>query len=440
MAPQPFLDCLSKFQSALTDSRPLGVAVSGGSDSLGLLYGLARLIAPAKLVALTVDHGLRAGSTDEARWVKSQCRRLGVCHETLKWEGGAPATGLQAAARAARYRLLAEASARHGLAAVLTAHTRDDQDETLTMRRARSPSQTAPGLAGIPPATLFDGRMWVLRPLLDMRREEIRDHLRSAGAGWVEDPSNTDARFERVRVRTMLKDKPPLASDADDVAIAAIRARLAGKAAEFVDAACHGDANDMIWMRFSPDDDREVVLVVLEALIDLCGGASRPLDRRGKATLADFVTGIAGGDGGRALSLGRTLIRRQGAHLTIRRERRGVESLVLLPGASGVWDGRYRIRNLSKGPVLSVSGGGDAGVLPSFSRDFEGWSDSWTMEEGIAGGFICRRLAGRSSHILPVHELPLAQALARLAQTSRFPACPWGFSTDSSALTAMKVQ
>ena len=206
--PPSLPQCLSEFLAGLTDHRPLGVAVSGGSDSLGLLFGLAALVPAVKLVALTVDHGLRPGSADEARWVKSRCRRLGIRHETLKWDSGQPATGLQAAARAARYRLMAEASARLGLSAVLTAHTRDDQSETLVMRRARSASEDAPGLAGIPPATLFEGRMWVLRPLIGLPRSTIRDFLGEKGvADWIEDPSNSDPRFERVRVRTRFREQ-----------------------------------------------------------------------------------------------------------------------------------------------------------------------------------------------------------------------------------------
>lgn len=438
--PLQFHQCLSEFCANLTDHRPLGVAVSGGSDSLGLLYGLARLLPPGKLVALTVDHGLRDSSADEARWVKSNCRRLGVCHETLRWESGQPATGLQAAARAARYRLLTAASARLGLAAVLTAHTRNDQDETLAMRRARSSTDNAPGLAGISPATLFAGRMWVLRPLLGLYRADIRGFLRSAGVDWVDDPSNNDPRFERVRVRELLKGR--LATPADPVGaqIAFARSQQAYKAAKFIDANCHVEPDGMVWVRRNSDDDANVIMAVIEALIDVCGGASRSLDRRGKATLAEFLNSGGSARGNRTVSLGRTLVKCQGTYLTVSRERRGIEKLDLAPGASGVWDGRYWIQNLTKGSVLTVSGGGDGGVEPSFNRDLAGWASNQSAKDGVVGGFICRQLAGRSSHILPIYELPLAQALTRLVTTNRFPACPLGNSLDILALTAIKVQ
>ncbi|MBU4530758.1 MAG: tRNA lysidine(34) synthetase TilS [Hoeflea sp.] len=436
--------CLSEFLSGLTDHRPLGVAVSGGSDSLGLLYGLAGHVAPGKLFVLTVDHGLRAGSADEARQVKAHCRRLGVCHETLKWDHKQPASGLQAAARAARYRLLGAAAYRLGLAAVLTGHTRDDQQETLEMRRARSPSESAAGLAGIPRATLFDGRMWVLRPMLGLTRAEIRDFLREARVDWIEDPSNSDARFERVRVRRLLKQTIPDSSAPDGSAIAAVRSRLAGKAAACLEASCSYDADDMVRMRLRPNEDPDVISAAIEALIDLCGGAERPLDRRGKATLGEVLRGWAGtvSHNGNipAITLGRTLIQCRGGDLLIRRERRGIDKLELGPSASGVWDGRYRIRNLDTKSVLQVSAGEPHGISPSFSRHLEGRMLHWTAGDGVVGGFLCQRLTGRSSRILPVHELPLAQALSALAGDFRFPECPWDVSAGNASFSAVRVR
>ena len=365
--PQHFQDCLSNFYTSLTDHRPLGVAVSGGSDSLGLLYGLASLVPPEKLVALTVDHGLRSTSADEARWVRAQCRRLGIRHETLKWENCHPVSGLQAAARTARYGLLAKASTRLGLAAVLTAHTRDDQNETVTMRLARSASSDAPGLAGIPAATLFEGRMWVLRPLLGVSRDTVRAFLRSQGVcDWVEDPSNADLRFERVRVRAQLK------YGAEDVVpdgsrIAKARLRLACQAADVINEHCHIDAEGSVRMRFREVGELDVVTAALEGLIDWQGGALRPLDRRGKATLARFLCSVAGDDPVSAVSLGRTLVRLRDGHLTMIRERRDVGELVLEPGQQGVWDRRFLVRNCSTDSALTVSGAVKMAFCPAFA-------------------------------------------------------------------------
>lgn len=441
--PSGFRQYLSEFLAEMTDRRPLGVAVSGGSDSLGLLYGLASVCAPGKLFALTVDHGLRSGSADEARRVKAHCRRLGVCHETLRWENAQPGSGLQAAARAARYRLLGSAAGRLGLAGVLTGHTSDDQQETLEMRRARSPSERAAGLAGIPLATLFDGRMWVLRPLLGVGRAEIRDFLRGAGVEWIEDPSNSDARFERVRIRGLLKEAHRAATTEDGARIAALRFRLAQRAASYIEGRCCFETVDTVRMKCSWDDDPEVVAAVMEALVDLCGGAERPLDRRGKATLRACMrtwASLSSDDrNGRAITLGRTMMQMRGGDVLIRRERRGLNTLDLEPGASAVWDGRYRIENLSRTSFLRVDGGGPYGVSPSFSRHLNARKHGWVAQSGVEGGFLCQRLIGRSSCILPVYELTLAQALAHLAGGNRFPECPWDVSGSNMASTTGKA-
>jgi len=272
--------------------------------------------------------------------------------------------------------------------------------------------------------------MWVLRPLLGLGRIEIRKFLFESGVSyWIEDPSNSDTRFERVRVRTRLRDEEAASTGHDGSDIASARFELSGRAANFIDAHCHVDANDLVWLQYSADDAPDVATAALEALIDWRGGASHPLDRRGKATLAAFL----GNDECRAISLGRTLIRRRGEFLTLRREGRDLFELVLEPGACGVWDRRFRIQNLSSNSVLTVSAGGNDGVMPCFSRDRGKWSGDMGVEDGVVGGFVCRQLAGRNSHILPVHQLPLAQALARLAKLKPFPVCPWPGCIDVSA-------
>src|ERR1700689_846299 len=114
------------------------LAVSGGPDSIALMWLAARwrrsLARGPRLIAVTVDHGLRAEAAREARDVKRLARTLDLSHRTLRWSGTKPKTGLPAAARAARYRLLAQAARAGGATHILTAHTRDDQAETLLMR------------------------------------------------------------------------------------------------------------------------------------------------------------------------------------------------------------------------------------------------------------------------------------------------------------------
>jgi tRNA(Ile)-lysidine synthase len=150
------------------------------------------------LVVATVDHGLRPGSRAEAKAVGALARRLGLSHEILVWRGAKPKTGIEAAARAARYRLLAELARRRGADAIATAHILDDQAETVLMRLAAGSGPA--GLAGMRPRDVRHGVV-LLRPLLAVRKARLLATLKRAGIGWVDDPMNADPAFTRARLR-----------------------------------------------------------------------------------------------------------------------------------------------------------------------------------------------------------------------------------------------
>jgi tRNA(Ile)-lysidine synthase len=180
----------------------LGIAVSGGPDSLALLL-LAAAARPGKVEAATVDHALRPESAREAEMVAALCEKLSVPHATLavEWKRK-PETAIQERARAARYRLLARWISDRGLSALVTAHHLDDQAETLLMRLNRGSG--ARGLAGMRraaplPVQGADARL--LRPLLGWRRSELEGVCKAAKLKPAEDPSNSDEQFERIRVR-----------------------------------------------------------------------------------------------------------------------------------------------------------------------------------------------------------------------------------------------
>jgi tRNA(Ile)-lysidine synthase len=199
----------------LVSESALLLAVSGGADSAALLYLLARWRKRHKsspqLHAVTIDHGLRPQSRREASTVKRLAAQLGVMHRTMRWTGEKPATGLQEKARAERYRLLLAAAGRAGARCVITAHTLDDQAETVLFRLARGS-----GLAGIgamarvsragfhaPVMRNAKGSPALVRPLLGIAKARLVATLRAAGVAHVEDPSNDDPRFARVRWRKL---------------------------------------------------------------------------------------------------------------------------------------------------------------------------------------------------------------------------------------------
>jgi tRNA(Ile)-lysidine synthase len=189
----------------------LVLAVSGGPDSTALLLLAARWRAALRrgpdLLAVTIDHRLRPDAAAEAQAVKRVARQLGVAHRTLRWTGAKPATGLPQAAREARYRLLAAAADKLGGGAIVTAHTRDDQAETVLMRLARGSGLT--GLCGMARRTQVGGCA-LIRPLLDLPKVRLIATLAQAGIPFADDPSNRDPRFTRARMRGLL---PALAQE-----------------------------------------------------------------------------------------------------------------------------------------------------------------------------------------------------------------------------------
>jgi tRNA(Ile)-lysidine synthase len=181
----------------------IGVAVSGGPDSLALLL-LAAAARPGRVEAATVDHGLRAEAAGEAAMVAEVCSRLGVPHAilTARWSE-LPETAIQERARNQRYRLLGYWAEERGLDALATAHHAEDQAETVLMRLARGSG--VKGLGGIRPRSISPGaHVRLVRPLLGWRRGELEQVCSAAGVTPVADPSNADERFERVRVRRSL--------------------------------------------------------------------------------------------------------------------------------------------------------------------------------------------------------------------------------------------
>lgn len=212
------------------EGRPcVAVAVSGGPDSLALLL-LTDCWARERngsVVAFTVDHGLRQDSEAEAKQVAAWAEARAIPHQVLPWIGDKPRSGIQAAARAARYRLLAEACAERGILHLAFAHHADDQAETVLFRKERGSGPA--GLAGMA-ATRSLGAARIIRPLLGWSKNALTETCRRFGQDYIEDPSNSSGRFARTALRRRLSESTELRTSLLRAATAAAQGRIAGEA------------------------------------------------------------------------------------------------------------------------------------------------------------------------------------------------------------------
>jgi tRNA(Ile)-lysidine synthase len=192
----------------------MGIAVSGGSDSIALLNLMAQ-VAPHvgwSLRAVTVDHRLRSEAADEAAFVAQMCANLRIPHDVVVWQHGEIGGNLMEAARLARYRLMSEWADSHGIANVALAHTADDNAETFLMGLARTAGLD--GLSGMR-RSFAEGGVTFRRPLLDALRADLRAYLERHGLTWVEDPTNENDRYTRTKARRALKALRPLGITVD---------------------------------------------------------------------------------------------------------------------------------------------------------------------------------------------------------------------------------
>ena len=419
LAIRHFLDKLEKPTRLL-------VAISGGSDSTGLLHILHKEISQApfphvSLAAATVDHALRPEAADEALEVASLCRTRGISHVIRRWDADKPTTGISAAAREARYALLADAARELQADAIVTGHTLDDQIETIAMRATRSSRQDDTGLAGMADAMLYNRSIWILRPLLNCRRVDIRNVLRADGMGWIDDPSNDDRHYERVRTRQAIADDADTNIDQN----AGERRRMLGKsAAELLHR--HATAYAQTVFHLSPgmlQSDTTALRHALAALLSVAGGRAYLPGREAMDQVMRFIASTKSG----RMTAARTLLVRHKSGLFLMRERRGVKSLVLQPGENAIWDGRFHITNKGSKPV-TVSADRTAeipddcdtlppgikahitGILPHFSHTAVLSTSSASLNVDIE----CRPVLGAYDRFMPVFELELANALAQL--------------------------
>lgn len=356
-APEHSLLILVKATFAPNPPQGLGVAVSGGGDSLALLHLLARWRAEGgpDLAAVTVDHRLRPEAAAEAAFVAEVCKGLVVPHTTLIWEGWDGRGNLPDQARRARYRLIADWARGRGLAQVALGHTMDDQAETFLMRLARGSG--VDGLAAMTARRKAHGIIF-LRPLMRARRDDLRTYLRARGVAWVEDPTNDDGAYQRVQARRALEVLAPLGITAESLVATAhrldrARDALDRAAHDLARAAARIRAGDVILRRdlFDAAPVETQARLLAHALRWIASADYRPRF----AALGAVMRQIAAG---RRATLHGCLVmpRRGGYHIT--REGVAVEGEA---APAALWDGRWHV----SGPQvrgISVRALGKAGL------------------------------------------------------------------------------
>lgn len=355
--------------TAKAGEGPILVALSGGGDSVALLHLLSEALRGRDVRAVVVDHGLRAGSAEDAARAVGIAAAMGLpaSVETITWDEGA--NRAHEAARLARYRVLCAAARRCGARVIVTGHTRDDQTETVLMRMERgSGLRGLSGMRAVAPMPLWpEGRgLWLARPLLLTRRDALRDYLRSHRLDWIEDPANENQIYARVRARQFLADVA--ASGGDVMRLAAVAERLQGVMAKVDDAAAAliataatFDADEITIARLEADAPTRQR--VLQALITAAGG-----HERGPASddVAKIDEAIAAGAFTGATLAGALMRKRDGA-LVVSRDRGalegradgtpGVAALALRAGVETVWDARLALTAPDDGWSVIVENG-----------------------------------------------------------------------------------
>lgn len=378
------------------------LAVSGGADSMAMMHVCAQLVGErqaGRITVATVDHRLRPGSADEAEFVAREAAKLGLPHVALVWDGQKPSTGIQAQARAARYRLLA--SVFHGLPGgagrqVLTAHTLDDQAETFVMRLARGSG--VDGLSGIAASEPFhiapDGAagdeahpvMEVRRPLLGFPKSRLVATLVARGLPWCEDPSNENEAFERVRVRRALAVLGDLGVPAEAIALSQRRIGSARDALVLatdrvlgdrrlvrIEAMGYGVLDKDLWTAEAVRPGDAVVVRVLAAVIRMVGGSERPLSLQSlEGVAAQISAAWLAGAVPPGLTIGRTKIMAGARGLSVVREegREMPAAAALRPGQRTIWDNRFLVSLAPSAPhALELKALGRDGLALLKDRD-----------------------------------------------------------------------
>ncbi|UXN03759.1 tRNA lysidine(34) synthetase TilS [Bartonella sp. HY406] len=325
-------------------SQNIIAAVSGGSDSLALLFLLREFLQKHdqdnRLVAVTIDHGLRPESLVEAQGVAEICRQHNIRHTIYVWQGDKPKVGISDKARTARYNLLCEAAAHYNSNIIVTGHTFDDQIETFRMRQMRL--DKGRGLAGMAKEALLQQEFRLLRPLLDCKRADLRNYLLTKNINWVDDPSNDNLHYERVRIR-----KNPTPAIENEICAQLETARLQREknaqhiAKLIIETNAHWRDEQLI-IKIANDSLRQQPIFIhfIEILAGLIGG--KAYVKPAPHALIEF---LAYGAEAKKATHSATIIENHPYELRLWRELRNLVPITVKAQETAIWDGRFAFTN-----------------------------------------------------------------------------------------------
>lgn len=405
---------------------------------MALLRLAAATLGPASVSAATVDHGLRAGSAAEAAETIRWCAALGVSCSLLRWHGAAASGGLQETARNARYALLCAAARDVGADAVVTAHTSDDQAETVMMRLRRGGGPR--GLAGIRPLLFIaigaGAPLVLMRPLLGVGRARLRTYLKSIGQTWIDDPSNEDERFERIAIRRQLAAAPTAGGvtaraliDLSNRSAAILRRLNQAEIAEFHAArgVLHAWGGVSFDVRVRLDAASRGLAA--RAIRAVGGGDHRPDEDKAAAMVAAAIDGRPGSLGGALIRrrAGRVHVWREPAALLGRTGEAPAEEVAIEPGASVLWDGRFIVTNPLDRPASLAALSADASAcalldapssaaasLPALRAEGRLFAAPGFAEEASFLSLLSERFDEHTRRIVPPDEFVTGAHGARL--------------------------
>lgn len=327
---------------------PVLVAVSGGSDSIALLL-LSSIWAKKNnvdLSAITIDHGLRAEAAAETAFVAALCNNLDIPHVTLAWDGMKPHSGISEAARVARYQLIEQFADEIGAKSVLVGHQANDQAETLVMRNSRSNGGgQLRGLSGIPSLSILPRGTFLHRPLLHITRQRLKSYLREYDQSWIEDPTNEDLSYERVRIRTKTHDDHVLLENCSRFAntMGRLRKSMVERSVEFLEDNLDVSNGPVYALKrknlinIAP----QVQELVLSICVSVAGGAK--YFQNVKRLALEIGNGIC-----TKKTLGGAVIEAKKDTIYFYRENRNIFPVTVKPGEAVIWDNRFLIENFSR--------------------------------------------------------------------------------------------